>query len=198
MEQTTWKQIPNLEGKYLINELGEVKRLEYFRENKIGRYLMKERIHKCWKCYNGYFYLDIKFNNIRYRWLLHRLLATLFIPNPLNLEQINHINFDRKDNRLENLEWVTRKYNMLHAQLNPTRKMLLGEKASSAKLTNNQIAEIITLYKTGGFTYKGLAEIFYVSDRSIGGIITGKNWNSVSGIPQKIKYNRRKSKNIIL
>lgn len=49
------------------------------------------------------------------KYLLHRLLAQAFIPNPGSKPQVNHINGDKADNRLANLEWVTRSENQLHA-----------------------------------------------------------------------------------
>ena len=49
------------------------------------------------------------------KYLMHRLVAQYFIPNPNNYPEINHIDYDIKNNRYENLEWVTRKENMYHA-----------------------------------------------------------------------------------
>ncbi|KAA6363746.1 MAG: hypothetical protein EZS28_040725 [Streblomastix strix] len=54
-------------------------------------------------------YVDIKLNRVPYR--LHRVLAIQFIPNPDNLPEIDHINRNKSDNRLENLRWVTRSQN---------------------------------------------------------------------------------------
>jgi hypothetical protein len=53
--------------------------------------------------------------DINKTYLLHRLVAQMFLPNPENKPQINHINGNKADNRLENLEWATRSQNMTHA-----------------------------------------------------------------------------------
>jgi len=52
------------------------------------------------------------------RYYVHRLVATAFLPNPKNLPEVNHINDKRDDNRLENLEWVTRSQNKHHKYRN--------------------------------------------------------------------------------
>ena len=61
-------------------------------------------------------YLMVQFseNNITYKKLVHRLIAETFIPNPNNYPEVNHINYNTQDNRVENLEWCTRLYNVHH------------------------------------------------------------------------------------
>lgn len=61
---------------------------------------------------NGYKKASLYKNGKEYQRLVHRLVAEAFIPNPNNYEEINHINEDKSDNRVENLEWCTSSYNI--------------------------------------------------------------------------------------
>lgn len=105
-----WK---NIEGypDYMISNLGRVKSLERIIircDNKTQT--IKEKILKPSKDYKGY-YIIILSNIKRKGFKIHRLVASAFIPNPNNLPQVNHINEDKTDNRVENLEWCTSQYN---------------------------------------------------------------------------------------
>lgn len=64
--------------------------------------------------YNGYVYVDLRGDGWRENKRYHRLLAELFIPNPKNLPQINHIDGDKANNDLGNLEWCDNSYNSLN------------------------------------------------------------------------------------
>lgn len=61
---------------------------------------------------NGYKKASLYKNGKEYQRLVHRLVAEAFIPNPNNYDEINHINEDKSDNRVENLEWCTPNYNI--------------------------------------------------------------------------------------
>lgn len=74
---------------------------------------------------------------------IHRLVAKAFIPNPTNLPQINHKNFNKTDNRVENLEWCTNFYNIHHAMAGGHRS--IGENRPSAKINEQQALQIISM-----------------------------------------------------
>ena len=77
---------------------------------------LKTNKFKKWaKDTNGYMKTQIWINGIPKNVTQHRLLAQLFIPNPENKSQVNHINGIKHDNRIENLEWVTQPENTLHS-----------------------------------------------------------------------------------
>lgn len=116
----TWKPITCTDNvKYEVSSEGKVRSL------KTGRILKP--------CYNtkGYARVDLTSANIdktkKTRKLVHRLVAQAFIPNPNNLPEVNHINEDKLDNAVENLEWLSRLDNMRHgtlqARLAETRKL---------------------------------------------------------------------------
>lgn len=67
---------------------------------------------KTWYQKSGYENVKLCRNNKTYGKRIHRLVAEAFLPNPLNLPEVNHKNHNPKDNRLENLEWCTRKENL--------------------------------------------------------------------------------------
>lgn len=82
--------------------------------------------------YNGRGYANITLikNGNKFKTVIHRLVAKAFIPNPENKPEVNHINGNKANNNVDNLEWCTRTYNIQHAfknGLNPSIKYVYGE-----------------------------------------------------------------------
>lgn len=92
---------------------------------------------------NGYIRCTIWNNNKSITVSQHRLLAEIFIPNPLNKLQVNHINGVKYDNRLENLEWVTQSENGLHSFANGLQKVTKPCK-KVIDTNNNKIYDSVT------------------------------------------------------
>lgn len=100
IEKEIWKDVVGFEGLYQVSNLGNIR-------NRFMRRISKNRMK-----WNGYLEAVLCKDNKIYYFRIHRLVAEAFIPNPNNYPVINHINSNRSDNRVENLEWTTQKHNV--------------------------------------------------------------------------------------
>lgn len=112
MQNEIWKDIPGYSGLYQVSNDGCVKSLlrRVNGPKKNGR-KVKEMILKPCVIKDGYLAVVLHKCGKRKTQKIHRLVALAFIPNPDNKPEIDHINTNRTDNRVENLRWVTRKEN---------------------------------------------------------------------------------------
>lgn len=99
-----WKDIKDLEGLYQVSNFGQIMSLNY---RKTGR----AELMKLIKNKKGYLTVMLHKNGEYKKFLVHRLVAEHFIPNPENLPFINHKDEDKKNNRFDNLEWCSNEYN---------------------------------------------------------------------------------------
>ena len=124
-----WKDIEGYEGLYQVSNMGRVRSLKYKNER-----ILKPRKQ------SGY-YKVLLYNNETREYLIHRLVANAFIPNPDNLPQVNHKDEDKANNCVSNLEWCTQKYNSSYG----TRG-----KRISLKNTNGKKSKITLQYDING------------------------------------------------
>lgn len=103
-----YKAIKGYEGIYEINELGKIRSIDRIVESKDGKVMkFKGRDLKPQMSKKGYSIVRLYKNGVAKNWKVHRLVAEVFLPNPDNLPEVHHLNHDTKDNRVENLKWVT-------------------------------------------------------------------------------------------
>lgn len=114
-ENEMWKDIPGYESLYKINNIGIVKSLERFVNNGHKDILKKEKIRKNHKNKDGYLFIRLSKNGITKGYSVHRLVAQAFIPNPNNYPEINHIDGNKLNNAISNLEWCNRTKNVRHS-----------------------------------------------------------------------------------
>lgn len=118
--EEVWKDVKGYEGYYQVSNLGNIKSLERIIENsgtRTGYYKIKERILKPRenKNRNGYYELSLRKDGKEKRFKVHRLVACAFIENPYNKPEVNHIDGNKSNNCVSNLEWTTSKENKEHA-----------------------------------------------------------------------------------
>lgn len=123
-EQETWKAIPGFETHYEASNNTQIRSIDRVVPMK-NRGLFKSVTTRKGKVMaqsivNGYYYVALLNPNTKkcHRIAVHRLVAQAFIPNPENKKQVNHINGNKLDNRVDNLEWVTPSENTTHAHKN--------------------------------------------------------------------------------
>ena len=127
-----WKDIPNYEGLYQASNLGRI------------RNARTNLIRKNVKSFGLYYTIILNVNGKQHLHLVHRLIAQTFIPNPDNKKEINHIDGNKHNNKIDNLEWVTRKENAIHSIKNglQTKEQLAKAVKSMIRSTQKPILQI--------------------------------------------------------
>jgi len=164
-----WKPIAGYKGIYEISNFGQIKRVAKGPGTKPGT------IIKPWIRSEGYSYHDLNKNGKRRHFRTHTLVAKAFIgPPPTKKHQINHIDGNKQNNKVDNLEWVTPSENQRHAR--DIFGYWLGERGSASKLTPEKVIELRKMYKTGLYSQRELAKIFGIAQSSIWSIIHKITW----------------------
>ena len=123
-----WRDILDFEGLYQVSNLGRVKSL-WFTNNVYNKKYRKDRILKATTTHSNYVQVALRKSNKMYHRLVHRLVAQAFIENPSQLPQVNHKDGNKKNNVVDNLDWVSPRENQLHA-------VKIGLRASGGKCYN--------------------------------------------------------------
>ncbi len=151
-----WKTISN-HPDYMISNFGRCKSLKFGKE-RILKPIQNKQFDK--DMYSKYILCT---NNERPKQLyVHRLVAEHFLLNPSNLPEVNHLDHNKQNNHIKNLEWVSRIQNMAHAYKNLQLIFLKPKPVFEYDLQNNLIKEYSSIYQAGkanGVTPMGLAYI---------------------------------------
>lgn len=114
LEGEEWRDVVGYEGLYKVSSFGRVIRLSKKSRNGTCEFTLKPSLRNAYDHF-GYNYMKLVDYNGKYKaFFVHRLVANAFIENPNNYKEIDHINCNRKDNRVENLRWCNRSSNMLN------------------------------------------------------------------------------------
>ena len=158
-----WRDIKGYEG-YQVSNCGRV------RSSYKGGRILKPNIVRC-----GYSVVALYRDKKQHYTTVHRLVALAFIPNPDNKPQVNHIDGDKTNNHVNNLEWVTAAENIHHADALGLR----GRRSPRAKLTDEQVRFIRD--NPDNLTQEQLAQMFNVGETVIGDAQRGKTYKNAGG-----------------
>jgi len=170
-----WKDIPGWEGIYQVSNLGRVKRIQS------GPGATAGRIKIGYKTGGGYLQVDLSSPGRKTICpVVHRLVLSAFVGLCPEGKEANHKNGIRTDNRLDNLEWVTRSENLIHSIRVLNINIARGINFPQAKLNDDKVRKIKELFR-GGMTYAQLSKIFDVSMGAIAHVIKGRSWRHIGG-----------------
>lgn len=180
-----WMPIPGYDGKYFASNLGRIKaaqqKIKHCPKGVWMERVIPARVLRTNSDKHGYKRTTLTINGGTEPWLVHRLVAMTFIPNPDSLPCVNHIDGCKFNNRIENLEWVTHAQNMAHAAamgLMPGNSGP-GEESPAAKLTDDCVRAIKARLAAGeGAT--SIARDYPVTPSAIREIKAGRSWSHIT------------------
>lgn len=157
-----WKDIVGYESKYQISNLGRIRNAKSKKLYIIG-------IDS-----NGYYRINLYDNLGKYKtYRVHRLLGIAFIPNPNNYPCINHIDGNKLNNDLSNLEWCTYKHNIIHAVQNKLRIAPTKEKHGRSLLNIDLVNQI----RNNALTLNDAKALCNISKTQYYRVKRGEGWN---------------------
>lgn len=164
LENEHWLPIEDYEDLYQVSNYGRVKSLERKITHRNSLKTIKERILKQKTTKNGYQVVTLCKDGKQKMFFVHRLVASAFISNQNNYEQINHKDENKCNNHVENLEWCTAKYNVNYGARNKNvSKLLIGK-------NNPRSKQVIQLTLDNQFI---------------------RTWDSIREIERELGYNNR-------
>lgn len=167
-----WEDISNYKGIYQVSSFGRVKRLYKNGNMKI----LKPYFNQAGK---GYLVVNLSKSGKTKWFLVSRLVAQAFLPNPSNKPEVNHIDGHPLNNFVENLEWVTHTENIQHALKTRLTVAKRGEEKYNAKLTNEQAKYIRD--NPERLTQRQLAEKFGIDKNTVSDVQIGRSYKNAGG-----------------
>jgi hypothetical protein len=161
-----WKNVAGYEDTYEVSSLGNIRR-------KVKN--LKQSISP-----HGYKTISLSKGGKTSTKMTHRLVAEAFICNSEDKKQVNHIDCDKCNNCINNLEWATREENMLHAVKNDRQRNQNGINNNMAKLTEKDVIFIRKMLESGITAYS-IHRDYYpnLHMQTIYGIKQRKLWNHI-------------------
>ena len=161
-----WRPVVGWEGHYEVSSFGLLRNSK----NKRPKTIVDN---------HGYSLVFLSRDGRNYGKLAHRAVAEAFLPNPEGKPQVNHIDGNKRNNTLKNLEWVTIEENWDHAKTHGLSPK--GERSGRAKLTAIQVRRMRLMKEvTPQLTCVQIGKLFRLGKSAINYAINGTNWSHIS------------------
>ena len=168
--QEVWKDISGYDGYYRVSNLGNVMSVGGRKGTRANPITLKQSVN-----HDGYMKVRLIYNGKDVTARVHRLVAETFIENTEGKDTVNHIDGNKKNNCVDNLEWADRSEQMYHAYRLGLKPPMKGTHNSQAKLTDADVAEIKRTYKRNSkeFGTVALGRKYGVTNVVIGRVVRG-------------------------
>lgn len=170
----TWRPVVGKEDRFAVSDLGRVKALPWEMRHWCGKAIpQQEKIIKQSKHSGGYAVVGLRDGKKHF---VHKLVMAAFVGEPKAGQDVNHIDGDKQNNQIKNLEYCDRLHNVRHAIATGLQDNS-GEHNGMAKLTQSNVDEIRRML-TAGERRKAIAKRFGVTTGAIDGIASGRRWKT--------------------
>lgn len=177
-ENEIWKDIKGFEGYYQASSYGRIRSCDRYITEKTGKVnFLKSRILKNNIGDDGYYKVVLQKYGKAYYFRVCRLIAQTFLENSGNKPQVNHIDGNKLNDHVTNLEWNTVQENITHSIQSGLKPV--GENSFNAKLKETDIIRIRYLYDNKINNQNELARMYNVTQVNIGQIVRRKSWKHI-------------------
>ena len=180
MVEEIYKPIVGYESSYEVSNYGNVRSLDRVTDG-IDKWDRDFRIRgkqiKPWVAGTKYPTVELSINSKGKSYLVHRLLAIAHIPNPDNLPYVNHIDGNKLNNHISNLEWCTAGENIEHAFRTGLRRHLVGEDKKTNKVT---AVDVINIWHVkGAMASHKIGQLYGITGSTVRHIQNNQTWTHV-------------------
>ena len=189
LEGEVWKPVLGWEGLYSVSNMGRVRRevREVVHSNQATSFRMRypAKVLKAHCDSRGYPQVALngkRFKKKRRVARVHRLVAEAFLPNPEDKPQVNHMNSDVLDARVDNLEWCTASENQLHAYHHGGKTPMIGGGNGNSKYDEDLIKKIYLSAKSREESQEKIGQRYGVPQITVSNILTKKTWSHITDL----------------
>ena len=177
-----YMNVSGYEGYYQVSNLGKVRSVtRYVCRSRGGKQILVGRLlrnSKSGPAQSTYYSVALSKKGKATTKRVHRLVAETFLPNNKGKAEVNHINGNKLDNRLSNLEWCTSKENKQHAMKTGLNKNI-GEGHYAHKLCEKSVRDIRATYVPYEYTIAMIADEYGVSKGTVQDVLENSTWRSI-------------------